>query len=197
MEIPEIYNDGLIFRMDEVIRLKVPYVAKPSAGITWFFDDEPICPNEDVMIETTDTMSSLKINAAKRWHCGEFRVLAENENGEDSAPILVTVTAPPSPAGKPVVIDITGTTCVLRWEEIQDDGGADVKCYIVEYFRDVWDVWLKAKTTKDCQANIEDLIPGSRYKFRIKVENAYGISEPSEESDAFDVGGVQIQPDSR
>ena len=33
----------------------------------------------------------------------------------------------------------------------------------------------------------------SRYKFRIKVENAYGISDASEESDAFDVGGVQIQ----
>ena len=40
-------------------------------------------------------------------------------------------------------------------------------------------------------------ILGSRYKFRIKVENAYGISEASEESDAFDVGGVQLQQDSR
>ena len=42
------------------------------------------------------------------------RVLAQNENGEDSASILVTVTAPPSPPGQPVVIDIAGTTCVLR-----------------------------------------------------------------------------------
>ena len=32
-----------------------------------------------------------------------------------------------------------------------------------------------------------------RYKFRIKAENAYGISEESEESDPFDVGGVQPQ----
>merc|ERR1712002_624742 len=137
--------------------------------------------------------TSLRIGAAKRWHCGEFRVLAQNENGEDAASILVTVTAPPSPAGKPVVIDISGTTCVLRWDPVQDDGGADVKHYIVEYFRDVWDVWLKAKTTKDCEVAIEDLIPGSRYKFRIKAENAYGISEESEESDPFDVGGVQPQ----
>jgi hypothetical protein len=51
-----------------------------------------------------------------------------------------------------VVIDITETRCTLRWEPSEDDGGADVKHYIVEYFRDVWDVWLKAKTTKDCQA---------------------------------------------
>ena len=32
-----------------------------------------------------------------------------------------------------------------------------------------------------------------RYKFRIKAENAYGISEESEESDPFDVGGVNNQ----
>ena len=53
--------------------------------------------------------------------------------------------------GPPVVIDISETRCTLRWEPSEDDGGADVKHYIVEYFRDVWDVWLKAKTTKECQ----------------------------------------------
>ena len=31
--------------------------------------------------------------------------------------------------------------------------------------RDVWDVWLKAKTTKECQVSIEDLIPGSRCSY--------------------------------
>ena len=50
-----------------------------------------------------------------------------------------------------MVIDISETKCTLKWEPSEDDGGADVKHYIVEYFRDVWDVWLKAKTTKECQ----------------------------------------------
>ena len=108
--------------------------------------------------------------------------------------------------------------------------------YVLEYFRDVWNVWLKAKTTKDCQVAVDDLIPGSRYcrilsivplpaptnqtgayyfvvkvsfgrkrfgihsltftahtcryKFRVKSENDYGISEPGEESDPFDVGAA-------
>ena len=59
------------------------------------------------------------------------------------------LSAPPSPPGRPVVIDISETKCTLRWEPSEDDGGADVKHYIVEYFRDVWEVWLKAKTTKE------------------------------------------------
>ena len=52
--------------------------------------------------------------------------------------------------------------CTLRWEQSSDDGGADVRHYVLEYFRDVWNVWLKAKTTKDCQVAVDDLIPGSR-----------------------------------
>ena len=59
-----------------------------------------------------------------------------------------------------MVIDITETRCTLRWEPSEDDGGADVKHYIVEYFRDVWDVWLKAKTTKECQVLIDSSLKG-------------------------------------
>ena len=106
---------------------------------------------------------------------------------------FLKISAPPSPPGRPVVIDISETKCTLRWEPSEDDGGADVKHYIVEYFRDVWEVWLKAKTTKDTMVTIDDLIPGSRYKFRIKAENSYGISEPGDESDPFDVGGVSAE----
>ena len=36
LEVPENYNDGLIFRYDEVIRLKIPLIAKPSPRITWY-----------------------------------------------------------------------------------------------------------------------------------------------------------------
>ena len=88
----------------------------------------------------------------------------------------------------------------FRWEPSEDDGGAEIKSYIVEYFRDTWNVWLKAKTLKSAsatQTNIEDLIPGSRYKFRIKADNDYGISEPSDESDPFDVGPNASFPSSQ
>ena len=84
-----------------------------------------------------------------------------------------------------------GLSVDYRWESSEDEGGAEIKSYIVEYFRDTWNVWLKAKTLKSAsatQTTIDDLIPGSRYKFRIKADNDYGISEPSDESDPFDVG---------
>ena len=60
-------------------------------------------------------------------------------------------SAPPLVPGRAVIIDISETRCTLKWEPSEDDGGADVKHYIVEYFRDICDVWLRAKTTKECQ----------------------------------------------
>ncbi len=75
------------------------------------------------------------------------------------------LAAPPSAPGKPVVMDISETQCTLKWGESEDDGGAEVKHYTLEYYRDVWNVWLKAKTTKARQATVEDLIPGSRHAF--------------------------------
>lgn len=44
-------------------------------------------------------------------------------------------------------------------------------------------MWLKAATCRQLSTVLSDLIEGSEYKFRIKAENPYGMSEPGEESD--------------
>lgn len=44
-------------------------------------------------------------------------------------------------------------------------------------------MWLKATTSRQTIAVLNDLIEGSEYRFRVKAENPYGVSDPSEESD--------------
>jgi hypothetical protein len=65
LEVPETYVDGLIFRQDEVIRLKVPLVAKPLAQVVWFFEDEPITTTtgSEIQIETTENYTALREEA--------------------------------------------------------------------------------------------------------------------------------------
>ena len=48
-----------------------------------------------------------------------------------------------------------------------------------------WDVWLKASSSGTTGIHLTDLIIGSEYKFRIKAENAHGISDPSVESESI------------
>lgn len=45
-----------------------------------------------------------------------------------------------------------------------------------------WDVWLKAASSRITWVQLTDLIVGSEYRFRIKAENAYGVSEAGGES---------------
>lgn len=46
-------------------------------------------------------------------------------------------------------------------------------------------MWLKAATCRQLSTVVSELIEGSEYKFRVKAENPYGVSDPSEESDTI------------
>lgn len=76
-----------------------------------------------------------------------------------------------------------GRSVTLSWSSPEDDGGCKIGNYIVEYYRLGWNVWLKAATSRQLTTRLGDLIEGSEYKFRIKAESPYGVSEPSEESE--------------
>lgn len=56
---------------------------------------------------------------------------------------------------------------------------------LCKMFQIGWDMWLKAKNSRQLSTILEDLIEGSEYKFRIRAENPYGISDPSEESEVI------------
>lgn len=52
-------------------------------------------------------------------------------------------------------------------------------------------MWLKALTCRQPTATLTELIEGSEYKFRIKAENPYGISDPSEPSDVVFIADLK------
>lgn len=110
---------------------------------------------------------------------------AINKLGEDNSSFLVTITARPTPPGKVAIKLLLSNTVTLSWAPPQDDGGCKIGNYIVEYFRIGWNVWLKAATCRQLAVTLNDLIEGSEYKFRVKAENPYGVSDPSDESDVL------------
>ncbi|KAF5301256.1 hypothetical protein FQR65_LT00956 [Abscondita terminalis] len=185
IRLPRQYEDGLLFELEETMRLKVSVAGRPSPTISWFHNNELVVVNERYDIESTDKYSSLRIQAAERTDRGEYQIKAVNKLGEAVSSFLVTVTDKPSPPGKVQVVMTLGKSVTLAWNSPVDDGGCKIGNYIVEYFRLGWDVWLKAATCRQLTTTIGDLIEGSEYKFRIKAESPYGISEPSVESDTI------------
>ncbi|XP_075159435.1 myomesin and myosin binding protein isoform X2 [Haematobia irritans] len=185
IRLPRTYEDGLIVEAEEVLRLKVGIAGQPLPQITWLHEGEAIANSGRFEIINTDKNSMLKIDNVQRDDRGEYSIKASNKLGEDVSSFLVTVTARPNPPGKVRLNMSFGKSATLSWTAPIDDGGCKIGNYIVEYFRIGWNVWLKAATTRSLSTTLHDLIEGSEYKFRVKAENPYGVSDPSEESDVL------------
>nr|XP_045591480.1 myomesin-2-like isoform X5 [Procambarus clarkii] len=182
IKLPAQYEQGLIFDTDELIRLRVPYTGRPQPQASWTHNGKQVEGDERHAMDVSDKYITLKIAGACRMDKGMYTLRLSNPQGEDSSSFFVTVTDRPDPPSVPTITDVSGTSVTLRWDPPQDDGGCRVSNYIVEYFRVGWDVWLKATASRITWTQLSDLIVGSEYRFRIKAENAYGVSEPGEES---------------
>lgn len=176
------YEDGYLVEAGEVIKLKVGIAGRPTPAISWSHNGEIINNSARCEITSNDKNSFLKITKATRKDRGEYNVRAINKLGEFNASFLVTVTAKPSSPQNVRITMTLGKSVTLAWNEPEDDGGSKIGNYVVEYYRLGWDVWLKSSSTRQLTATLSDLIEGSEYKFRVKAESPYGLSEPSEES---------------
>ncbi len=185
IRLPRQYEEGLLIEADEVVRLKVGIAGRPQPMVVWCHNGEIIKNGDRYEVVTNDKNSSLKIANAKRSDRGEYNLRAINKLGEDNVSFLVTVTDKPSPPGKVSISMSIGKSVSLQWCAPDDDGGCKIGNYVVEYFRVGWNVWLKAVTTRQLNATLNELIEGSEYKFRVKAESPYGMSDPSEESDVL------------
>jgi hypothetical protein len=66
----------------------------------------------------------------------------------------------------------------LKWNPPLDDGGAPIDHYLVEKLDTETGRWMPALKTKDPKAEIDNLVPGHEYKFRVSAVNNEGASEP-------------------
>ena len=185
IRLPRQYEDGLILEAEEVVRLKVGLAGRPPPAVYWSHNGEDIVDGPRYEISTNDKNSTLKITQSQRDDRGEYSIRAVNKLGEDNISFLVTITARPEPPGKVMVNMTLGKSVTISWTPPEDDGGCKIGNYIVEYFRIGWNVWLKAATCRQLSTTLNDLIEGSEYKFRVKAENPYGLSDPGEESDVL------------
>lgn len=191
IRLPRQYEDGLIIEAEEVIRLKVGIAGRPQPNVQWSHNSEVISNSDRYEITNNDKNSTLKILNSNRADRGEYNLKATNTLGEDFTSFLVTVTARPTQPGKVSFKMLPEHAVELLWHMPDDDGGCKIGNYIVEYFRIGWNVWLKAATCRALVVTLNDLIPGSEYKFRVKAENPYGVSDPSDDSDILFIPDVK------
>lgn len=99
------------------------------------------------------------------------------------------VAVPNAPIGPLKVSNITNDSCELTWLSPSDDGGSAIigyRIYKREMYRRSWqEIGRLSETSgilnlKELKFNVQYLMHGTAYEFRVVAENKNGFSEPLE-----------------
>lgn len=77
----------------------------------------------------------------------------------------------------------------IRWERSPSNGGSAIVGYLIEHRRLGSPHWIRS-TSGLCafpELTLSGLEPGWRYQFRVRAQNALGLSQPSEVSEPLTV----------
>lgn len=66
----------------------------------------------------------------------------------------------------------------LEWEWPERTGGSDITGFIVEHQEEGQTDWVMFKTVTYERAHVTGLQEGKTYRFRVKAQNAIGVSRP-------------------
>lgn len=93
-----------------------------------------------------------------------------------------TSTAVPDPPEEPEVLSKTTESVTLSWFTPLQDGGSPILGYRVEMRLVDSALWLPCHSEPVCNTEfvVENLIPGSGYRFRVAAINRAGTGEPVE-----------------
>uniref|UniRef100_A0A1I7VVS1 non-specific serine/threonine protein kinase n=1 Tax=Loa loa TaxID=7209 RepID=A0A1I7VVS1_LOALO len=183
-------------------QLTIPVSGEPPPRVTWMFLGKSLESSERIKVENPDYKTKFIVKHALHSDTGTYIIKAENENGTDTAEIKVFVyDRPGEPKGPLKADNIHKNGCVLNWKEPDDDGGAEINNYIIEKQDVRTGRWTFAGEAATTTMEIDDLIPGHEYKFRVKAINKYGESDPLETTqaiiakDPFDTAGKPGTPE--
>lgn len=154
---------------------------EPMPETKWLMSNKEIKSSGDVKVTHTDYNTKIYVKNATRSDAGTYTVTAENVNGKDIAEVKVIVLDVPSPPTGPLkVSDVHANGAKLSWKPPADDGGNPVEKYVVEKMDEATGRWVPAGETDGPQTSlaVDGLVPGKKYKFRVKAVNRQGKSEP-------------------
>ena len=184
VERPEITLDGsmvgrVTFRVDQTIKLNARVFGRPEPTIIWKKDNQEL--NLDrCKVENTPVGTMLAAAEAQRQDSGSYIICAKNLAGEAVAKINVLILSKPSICQNLKVSYITKSSCVLTWDQPEDDGGTEINNYILEMKEPTlpgfsslgWTVCSSEGTRKMTKVPLTE---NNEYFFRVTAENKCGL----------------------
>ncbi|XDV25037.1 hypothetical protein PO909_029038 [Leuciscus waleckii] len=179
------------------LRLEIPISGEPAPRVVWMKGERVILDTGNrVRAETFSDHTCLTIDVTEREDSGNYKIVLQNEAGEDTACVKVKVVDIPDPPESPLVTDVGGDWCTMTWEPPRYDGGSPILGYFIERKKKQSSRWMRLNfdLCKETTFEPKKMIEGVPYEVRIFAVNAIGVSKPSEPSKPFIPLAVTSEP---
>ncbi|XP_052748802.1 obscurin isoform X3 [Galleria mellonella] len=178
----------------------------PDPDVEWFRNDEKLFPCERIRMDKETTgLLRLTISGIDPSDVGTYRCRIYNPHGEESCTAQLTYdslepqsnrrpladqysdfdkmkkTGVPMPlADKPIISRMTDRHLTLSWKPSIPHGPRFPVTYQVEMCELPDGDWFTARRgLRSCVCDVRNLQPFRDYRFRVRVENQFGVSDPS------------------
>ncbi|XP_064214160.1 obscurin isoform X5 [Tribolium castaneum] len=178
----------------------------PEPEVEWYHNDQKLFPSNRIKMETDPNgLLRLIISDLDEADLGKYSCKITNEYGGDichanlnmdegletraKRPITDQYTefdkykrtgAPVPLSDPPIISQMTDRHCTLSWKPSIPPGPRAPVTYQLEMCELPNGDWFTVRTgIRSCTCGVRNLEPFRDYKFRVRVENKYGISDPS------------------
>ncbi|XP_056145619.1 kalirin [Lampris incognitus] len=175
----------VVCALGETVVLCCKVCGRPKPGVTLKGPDQnPVVNNSRFTINIRDTGDILlKICNLMPQDTGIYTCVAINDHGSASSSASIRVQGIPAAPARPVAQEASSTAVVVHWTPPASTASCTASSYTVDYRQEDSLLWQQAvSSTAEVCVQIDDLIPGGHYQFRVRASNRWGISPPSEPS---------------
>ncbi|XP_036432582.1 myosin-binding protein C, slow-type isoform X4 [Colossoma macropomum] len=179
------------------LRLEIPISGEPAPRVVWMKGERVILDTGSrVRAETFSDHTCLTIDVTEREDTGNYKIVLQNEAGEDTASVKVKVVDIPDAPGAPLVPTVGGDWCSMTWDPPYYDGGSPILGYFIERKKKQSSRWMRLNfdLCKETIFEPKKMIEGVPYEVRVFAVNAIGVSKPSEPSKPFVPLAVTSEP---
>ncbi|XP_041662586.1 kalirin isoform X2 [Cheilinus undulatus] len=168
----------------ETVVLCCKVCGRPKPSVTLKGPDQnPVTSNSRFTIDIRDTGDILlKICNLMPQDTGIYTCVAVNDHGSASSSASIKVQGIPAAPGRPVAQEASSTAVMIHWPPPASSAHCSVSSYTVEYRQEDSLIWQQVASSREECVQIDTLIPGGHYQFRVRASNRWGVGPPSEAS---------------
>uniref|UniRef100_A0A3B3DJI0 Titin n=1 Tax=Oryzias melastigma TaxID=30732 RepID=A0A3B3DJI0_ORYME len=195
-EPPQIHLDselrkGITVKAGGSVKIHIPFKGRPAPEITWTKDEGNL--TEKTVIEKAVNFTQLSIDSCDRNDSGKYTLSLTNTSGCVSEVVSVKVLDTPGAPQNLVVKNVKRDSVTLEWNVPLNDGGSKIRNYVIEKRESTRKAYANVSTKcLKTTFNVENLIEGALYYFRVMAENEYGIGQAVETKTASKASEVPL-----